>query len=200
MHTPVDAAAEPAWSGGRAIALLGLATITVPVVVVGLYQRQVLLTTQIAIALMVGGLFLTMHPKSSVERLLRSLFLWGATWLIIGLVLDPFEGGIKKAPETLSYFFTVTGITIMLLVALTVITDALSKRRSVSALIDVGHNPLLTYVIYTVLINSVLEMIPPMRNVLRASQGEAMLRSVIELVIVVLLVRLASRRRVYWRT
>jgi predicted acyltransferase len=152
------------------------------------------------VALVIAGLFLTMNPRSSDERMLRSLFLWAATWLVIGLVLDPSEGGIKKTPETLSYFFTVTGLTMMLLVALTVITESLAKRRAVSALIDVGHNPLLTYVIYTVLINSLFEMIPPMRAVLRASQGEAMLRSVLELVIVVLLVRLASRRRIYWRT
>jgi predicted acyltransferase len=158
------------------------------------------LTTILCAALIVGGAFLVHAPGNPTERMMRSLFIWASAWLMIGLFLDPFEGGIRKVPDTLSYFFTITGTTSMLLVALTAIVDALKRRQWVSLLIDLGHNPLMLYVMYTILINSILELIPPMRGMLRASFGEAMVRSFLSVAAVVLIVRYMSRKRIYWRT
>jgi len=143
---------------------------------------------------------MTWRPVTPTERMMRSLYLWAAIWLTMGLFLEPFEGGIKKVPETLSYFFTVTGTTSMLLVALTGIIDALERRRWVSVLIDVGHNPLLCYVLFTVFLNSLFELIPPLRSVLQSSPALSLVRSAINVVIVVAVVRYVSRRRIYWRT
>lgn len=195
-----DSDAAPAW--GR-IQLTGLALLTTaftPIVTVGMYHRWVGLTTAICAALIVGGAFLTWAPRTSTERMLRSLFIWASCWLMIGLFLDPFEDGIRKVPDTLSYFFTITGTTSMLLVALTTLVDALKRRQWVSLLIDLGHNPLLMYVLYTVLINSALELIPATRGLMLGSFGPAMLRSFITLTVVMLMVRTMSRKRIYWRT
>ena len=192
--------AARSWGSGR-LAMRGLlAAAVAPVFTVGMYQREVLLTTQVVVAISVVGAFLVANPRTSLERMLRSLFLWGVLWLLVGLFLEPAEGGIRKVPETLAYFLGVTGVSVMLLVALTVIVDALGRRRWVSALIDVGHNPMLCYVLYTVLLNSVFELIPPLRGLLRQSPGEILLRMLLETVLVVLIVRFVARRRVYWRT
>jgi predicted acyltransferase len=188
------------WSGGRRALLAVLAAAYAPVLTIGMYNRAGLLTTQLVLAMSVAGIFLTARPSSSLERMLRSLFLWGAAWLVLGLWMEPFEGGMKKVPETLSYFFAVTGVSVMLLVALTAVVDGLGRRRWVSALIDVGHNPMLCYVLYTVLLNSALEMIPAFRGVLRQSAGEIVLRMVLETLAVILIVRFFARRRIYWRT
>jgi predicted acyltransferase len=118
---------------------------------------------------------------------------------MIGLFLDPFENGIRKVPDTLSYFFTITGTTSMLLIALTGIVDGLRHRKWVSVFIDLGHNPLMLYVMYTILINSTLELIPPLRGVLRGSLGEAMVRSLLSVGLVILIVRTMSRKRIFWR-
>jgi predicted acyltransferase len=131
--------------------------------------------------------------------MIRSMFIWASVWLMLGLFLDPFENGIRKVPDTLSYFFTVTGTTSMLLVALTGIVDALKHRKWVSVLIDLGHNPLLLYVTFTLLINSVLELVPFTRDALTGSLGLAMVRSLLSLGLVILLVRTMSRKRIYWR-
>ncbi|HEU5174757.1 MAG TPA: DUF5009 domain-containing protein [Gemmatimonadaceae bacterium] len=192
--------APPGWSGARRALLAGLAAAFAPVLTIGMYTRAGLLTTQLVLAMTVAGVFLTGRPSSSLERMLRSLFLWGAAWLVLGLWMEPFEGGMKKVPETLSYFFAVTGVSVMLLVALTAVVDGLGRRRWVSALIDVGHNPMLCYVLYTVLLNSALEMIPAFRGVLRQSAGEIVLRMVLETLAVILIVRFFARRRIYWRT
>lgn len=191
----------PAWSAMRSWTLAGISAAVTPVVVVGLYNRYVAVTFQLVLALIVGGLFATHKPNTPIERLLRSLFVWGSLWLVIGLVLEPFEGGIKKVPDTLTYYFTVTGVTMMLLVLLTTIIDSLHRRRWVNALIDVGHNPLLAYVLYTVLINSALELVPVLRqDPATSSPGWSLVRSAFVVVAVVLIVRAMSRRRIYWRT
>jgi predicted acyltransferase len=193
-------AREKSWSRTRMLLLVALGISFTPLVVVGTYTREVQATTQLCLALAVAGLFLTARPASAVERLLRSLFVWGAAWLLMGLFLEPFQGGIRKVPDTLSYFFTIAGITTMLLVSLTAITDALQKRGWVSALVDVGHNPLLMYVILSVGITSALELVEPLRGVMRSTPWLSFGRSVLETTAAVLLVRVATRRRIYWRT
>jgi predicted acyltransferase len=191
--------AEAAWNGGRLVALTALCVAMTPIVVVGMYTRAVQATTDVVLVLLAVGVALTWNPRTPLDRLLRSLFLWGALWLTIGLLLEPSEGGIKKVPETLSYFFTVTGTTSLLLVAMSVLTESARARNWVHALIDVGQNPLLGYVLFTVLLNPLLELIPPMRGVLQSSPGESVLRSLIETVVVVLAVRFFTHKRIYWR-
>jgi predicted acyltransferase len=191
---------DNAWSNLR---LGGLALVSLaftPIVVFGMYNRLVGLTTMVCAALIAGGLFLVWDPKSPVERLLKSLYVWAAFWLMMGLFLEPFENGIHKVPDTLSYFFTITGTTSMLLVSLTTIIDAMRKPKTMSLLVDVGHNPLLLYVTFTVFLNPLVELVPGGAAFLRANFGEAMLRSVVELALVVVFVRAMSRKRIYWRT
>jgi len=200
MESPEDAAAPPAWSRMRLGGLTLLTIAFTPIVTVGMYNRWVGLTTLVCAALIIGGAFLVHAPGNATERMLRSFFLWAALWLMIGLFLDPFENGIRKVPDTLSYFFTITGTTSMLLLALTAIVDGLRRRQWVSVLVDLGHNPLMMYVLYTVLLNSVFELIPPMRTLLLGSFGEAMVRSLLSLALVILIVRTMSRKRIYWRT
>jgi hypothetical protein len=197
MRAPAE---ENSWSGIRLGGLALLSFAFTPIVVVGLYNRYVGLTTTICGAMIVGGLFLVWDPKSPVERLLKSLYVWAAFWLMLGLFLEPFENGIHKVPDTLSYFFTITGTTSMLLVSLTTIIDAMRKPRSMSLLVDVGHNPLMLYVMFTVFLNPLIELFPGGGELLRENFGAAMLRSLVELAVVVVVVRAMSRRRIYWRT
>jgi hypothetical protein len=200
MREPEDAATGGGWNGLRLGGLALLTTAFTPLVTIGMYNRWVGLTTLLCVAMVIGGAFLTHAPANATERMIRSLFIWASAWLLIGLFVEPFENGIRKVPDTLSYFFTVTGTTSMLLIALAVIVDGLRRRKWVSVLIDLGHNPLMLYVMYTILLNSILELIPPMRGVLRGSLGEAMVRSLLSVGLVILIVRYMSRKRIYWRT
>jgi predicted acyltransferase len=188
------------WSRLRAAALAVLCFAFTPIVVVGAYTRTVGPMTQVVLGLLAAGLFVTARPVSATERMLRSLFIWGALWLAFGLFLEPFEGGMKKVPETLSYFFTIAGLTTTLLVALAVIIDLLGGRKLARPLIDVGHNPLLAYVLFTVLINSALEMVEPLRGFMRDTVALSFTRSALSTAAVVLIVSLVSRRKIFWRT
>jgi hypothetical protein len=187
------------WSRSRLFAIAALSAAFTPIVTVGLYHRAVQLTTQVCIALVIAGVFATMKPVTSTERMLRSLFTWAAIWLTLGLFLEPSEGGIRKAPETLTYFFTITGTTSMLLVTLSAVIDGLKRQKAVQTLVDVGHNPLLCYVLFTVLLNSVFEMIPPLRDFMLNTPGEIALRCGVSVAMVVLITRYFSRKKIYWR-
>jgi predicted acyltransferase len=200
MRSPRDDGGALGWHGVRLAALALLCAAITPLVVIGLYNRWVLATTQVTAGLCLAGAFLTLRPRRPGEHLVRQLYLWGVIWLLTGLFLDPAEGGIRKVPETLSYFFTVTGLTKLLLVSLVISVDILRKSAWARPLIDVGHNPMIAYVLYTVFLNSVLEMIPVMRPVLRGSPGEALLRTLLVTALVVVIVQAFTRRRVYWRT
>lgn len=201
MQTPQDPRGDLLyWSNARILGLAFVSALIAPVVVVGLDNRWVAETTEVVLGIIAGGIVLVWSPKTESERLIRSLFVWSALWLMTGLILEPFENGIRKVPDTLSYFFTVTGLVGMLLVSLVGVVDLLRRPKWVNALIDVGHNPLLTYVLFTVLINSILEMIPAARGVLMGSPELAMLRSVIMTVLVILIVRWTTRKGIFWRT
>jgi predicted acyltransferase len=200
MRAPEEPEGAASWTNLRLGSLTVLTLAFTPLVTVGMYNRWVGLTTLLCAAMIIGGAFMTWAPVTATEKMLRSLFIWASAWLMIGLFLEPFENGIRKVPDTLSYFFTVTGTTSMLLIGLTALVDGLRRRKWVSVLIDLGHNPLMLYVMYTILINAVLELIPPMRGVLRGSLGEAMVRSLLSVGLVVLIVRYMSRKRIYWRT
>ena len=199
MRSAEDGEGARGWSRMRVTGLTLLTLAFTPLVTVGMYNRWVGLTTLLCAAMLVGGAFLVYAPVTATERMMRSMFIWAGIWLMLGLFLDPFENGIRKIPDTLSYFFTITGTTSMLLIALTGIVDGLRRRKWVSVFIDLGHNPLLLYVMYTILINSALELIPPLRGVLRGSFGEAMVRSLLSVGLVIVIVRAMSRKRIYWR-
>src|ERR1043166_8548650 len=200
MRSPKGEGTLVAWSRARLIAIALFTFAFTPIVTWCYYNRYVEAAAIWSVLLLIGGTILTWGPTTPAERLIRSLFLWAAAWLAIGLPLEPFEGGIHKVPDNLSYYFTITGTTSMLLVSLTTLIDALGKRKWVATLIDMGHNPLLLYVLFTVLFTSVLEMIPPLRPMLMGSIPQEVIRYAIEVAMVVATVRFFSRRRIYWRT
>jgi hypothetical protein len=199
MRSKDAASQQPAWTRARLTCVAVLSAAFTPIVTVGLYNRYSGLTLAASIVLVAAGLYLIQHPSTSFERTVQSLFRWAALWLVIGLLLEPTEGGIKKEPETLTYFFTITGTTSMLLVSLMALTEGLNRKRWVQTLIDLGQNPLLCYVVFTVFLNSLFELIPTTRGLWESSPGLSVVRSVICTVLVVLLVRLATRKRIYWR-
>lgn len=188
------------WDGARVFFFGLFCLLITPIVVVGLYERWVPQTTQAVAALLIGGWVLTWQAKTNTEKLIQQIFRWGSLWLLIGLFLEPFEGGIKKEPETLSYYFTVTGCAMMLLASLSVIADLARKTKPVNWLVDVGRNPMIGYVLFTILINPVLELIPPLRPILNRSVGEAFLRGALSTALVVVIVRALTKRRIFWRT
>lgn len=134
------------WSAPRTAALALCCALASPVLVIGLYARETLATALAIFALASAVLALVRAPQSQDERLLRDLCRLGALLLAAGMLLEPFQGGIKKVPGTLSYWFALAGNSAWLLAALVACVERLGLRRPLSWLVAVGQNPLVAYV------------------------------------------------------
>ncbi len=200
MRAPRSGAPESAhWSERRVFALAALCGAAAPVLVLGLYLREVFATALAIFALCAAALALVRAPGSEDERLLRDLCRWGVLWLVLGMLLEPFEGGIKKVPGTLSYYFTLAGNAAWLLCALVAVVDVQGRQRGVRWLVDVGQNPLVAYVIFTLCLDPLIDWIPGMGDFLRGSPEELLVRSLLSVALVAGLVRELTRRQLFWR-
>ncbi|HZW39283.1 MAG TPA: DUF5009 domain-containing protein [Ignavibacteriaceae bacterium] len=130
--------------------------ISIIIIVSGLYSRQVFPTTLYAFAFCLIGWLLIYKDKSVNEKFIKSLFGWGTIWLIIGIMLDPYEGGIQKGRPTLSFYFVTSGIALMFLVSFTIIIHFFNKHNYLDLVIKTGQNPLLAYAGGTNLITPLL--------------------------------------------
>ena len=149
------------WSNGRYLVLAAVMAGLILTVLVGLqchdrvlfsFSDSFQLITPTAtwvgvVPLFIAGFFLIQHSQSPQQVLIRNLFLWGLIWLVIGLLAEPFEGGIKKGPpSTISYYLVSVSLSIFLLCLMTIVIDILRWRWGTRVLVLNGQNPMLAYV------------------------------------------------------
>lgn len=127
------------------VAILGLMVLLLLLLLCGLKARWLIPTTLLTFGLCAGGLWLMSKPANATESLYQKLFQWGAYWLVLGLVLEPYEGGIKKDHPTASYYFVTSGLAICALITLSVVIDGFRKSRWLRLLLDNGQNPMIAY-------------------------------------------------------
>ncbi len=172
------------------------------ILLAGLLSRQVFLTTALTAAIMAATLWLFRKAETGNDRLLRTILLWGAFWLMLGLVLEPFEGGIRKDHSTFSYYFVTTGAAIWLLAALMVWIDLLRGVRWFSLLVTNGQNPMIAYAGMQNFVLPVL-MLTGVHGWLLGVTGDpwiGVLRALGYTVVLALLVAWLTRRKIFWRS
>ncbi|MDZ7358757.1 MAG: DUF5009 domain-containing protein, partial [candidate division KSB1 bacterium] len=169
---------------------------------VGLQARLLWQTTVLGVGLCGLGWWLVRNQGTEIESLIKTLLGWGIYWLILGLVFEPYEGGIKKDHPTLSYYFITTGLSIFLLIAFTVAIDLLHKQRWVQWLIDNGQNPMIAYVGFANFIWPILALTGLEKLVLTITPTPwlGFLRGLFYTFILALMVSFFTRRKVFWRT
>jgi hypothetical protein len=194
-----DQAARVQWSRSRLFALAGLCFSFAPVAVVGYYNRYVTATAIAVMALAVMGALLTADARSERERILASLFRWAAVLMVIGAVVEPVGGGIKKDPQTLSYLVFMSGLSLSLLMCAILVTDVLKLAPRVTRLfVDVGQNPLLAYVAFMLFFNHIawLTGVAPL---FEKSATAAIAGCLFFAGLTGALSILATRRKLFWR-
>jgi predicted acyltransferase len=95
-------------------------------------------------------LLITLILKESstpMGELMRKVFRWGIFFLIVGYILDPFEGGIKKDPATPSYFYVCSGMAVCTLIFFFILVDGLKKGKWLELLRVGGSQPMMAYFI-----------------------------------------------------
>lgn len=103
-------------------------------------------------------LWLLSRSKTEVAHLLRNCLSLAAVWLIIGYILEPMEGGVRKDPNTPSYMFITAGMAIFTLISLFLVMEVLQLSRWFGFLTAVGSNPLLAYRIMPFFVFPVLKL------------------------------------------
>lgn len=144
LREPRDRA--PHWNRRQLLTLSLIAVGLVVFVHITLQARWLFAGTFIPIGACVILLVLTQDAANGTERFLRELVRWGSFWLLIGIFFEPVDGGIRKTPSNMSYYFVSLGLSILLLLAFTVWIDLLRKERWFRVVIDNGQNPMLAYV------------------------------------------------------
>ncbi|MGB8687173.1 MAG: DUF5009 domain-containing protein [Microcoleus sp.] len=134
------------WKSLRYFSIMILMLAVNLVLLVGLQARLVWQTSLVTFVLCLCGLVLLRNPGNVTENLLNRLYKWGFYWLVLGLLFEPYEGGIKKDSATMSYFFVTTGMAIFMLIGLTIIIEVFQKRWWLQLFIDNGVNPMIGYV------------------------------------------------------
>ena len=175
----------------------------------GLEARRLGLTTLAALGLGGAVLWLVSGLRTGTGGLVRGLTQWGLFWLALGLVCEPYEGGIHKDPSTLSYYFVTSGLALYLLCALLIVTDVFGRRRGFALLAGAGQNPMIAYVAMENFFWPVFAFVRPLYD--RTHLGSLMDRllptpwlsvgyGALETLLLAFFVRFFTRRQVFWRT
>jgi predicted acyltransferase len=192
---------EPAGQGQQIPAFL-LMIVLLVVNVSGLYSRMVLATAVADAVLCVAGYVLLSRSRSAIGTLHRSLFHWGFYWLVLGMVFEAYEGGIKKDHPTMSYYFVTTGLAVFTYVAFSVLCDHFKKSKYVRILIDNGQNPMIAYVGGSALVLPILAVthLGSILDVLSVTPWLGFVRGVIFTSLVALATSFFTRKKLFWRT
>ncbi len=116
------------------------------IVLCGLHSRRIMFTTIAVSTLILSGLFLLKSMEHLRKDTIFRLYKFGSFWLILGLLFEPSQGGIKKDPSNLSYFFTTAGMAIITLVAIELILIISKNKYKFSLFVYNGQNPMIAYV------------------------------------------------------
>ena len=194
-----DADEARSWSVPR-LAAISLACLAfVPVALVGFFLRYPYETTAAFAAIAVLGVLLTWKAQTRREKIMATLFRGAALLLVIGAAIEPLGDGIKKDPQTLSYLVVTTGLSLALLIIALIAVDVLKSGKRVSRiLIDVGQNPLIAYVAFTMFFNNIawLTILPRWQP---QTPGEAVGVGLVFTGLTALIAATATRKRIYWR-
>ena len=122
--------------------------------------------------------------------------------IVLGLCFEPFQGGIKKDPATLSYLFLTSGLAFMALLLLNVICDYFRCVKSTRFLVMPGQNPMMAYVVGDLLIMPVINLlgIASLLAYFNENAWMGFLRGVVLTALSVLVTMFFTRIKYFWRT
>ena len=154
----------------------------------------------------------TLAATALLTVLLRPMDTWTrriaatSTWvLVLGLLVEPLQGGIHKDPATASYFFVTTGLAGFSLLLLQhlhrlPLGSALAWLRE--RLAEVGRNPLVAYTAGALLLTPLMKLtgLYPLWSGLNQTVAQGLLRGLLFTAAVAALTVFFTRRAWMWKT
>jgi predicted acyltransferase len=169
----------------------------------GWYARYPVFTLAVNLAASLG-LYLLLKPRSDdFSKALFAIALWSIFWLLLGTVFEAYEGGIKKDPATMSYFFLTSGLSGLMIIFFKVLYDYFSHTRIIEPLVSIGKNPMVGYVASSFVIMPLfyfLQVREFLNTMNEYGQWFGLLRGLIVTTLMMLLVHITVRHRYFWKT
>jgi hypothetical protein len=197
----------PVAAPGRAQRVYGITIISllISVLYLLLYRQASLalsgLSIWILFALFSGILYWVLRNVS--QQSFQDMMAAGWVLLFIGLLLEPYEGGIKKDPSTFSYYFVCSGFAFLLLPLFRFLSYSQTLCRYwLAPLADVGKNPMLAYVAGSLLILPLLSLlgIKGYWDGLIHSPWQGLVKGLLFTGAVLLITRYSVKRQWFWKT
>ncbi|MGA9382897.1 MAG: DUF5009 domain-containing protein [Phormidium sp.] len=186
----------------KLLAIIFLLFANILILLIGLQARWVWQTTLVSAAICYLTRFLLIRPNNETEILIQKLYYWGVYWLVLGLLFEPYQGGIKKDPATYSYFFLTTGIAFFVLIIFTILIEVFAIEKPLHLLIDNGQNPMIGYVGFANLVWPIFIGLGIEKFVIANVQTplHGFLKGVFYTLTVGYIVSLFTRFKLFWRT
>ncbi len=180
------------------LTMVGLVLVTL----IGLKGRWLIETTLLAFSLCFIGWMLLRAPLNETEKLFQKLFHWGIYWLVLGLIFEPWEGGIKKDHPTLSYYFVTSGLAICVFISFSILIDVWQQKRWLRLLIDNGQNPMIAYAGINNFITPVLALVgaDQLLTQFATTPWRGFCKGAVITLLMALTVSLLTRKKIFWRT
>lgn len=122
--------------------------------------------------------------------------------LLLGLILEAHEGGVKKDPSTFSYYFITAALAIYTWISLTVLQTATWGNKLVTTTAAIGANPLVAYVAGSLLLLPILHITGGITyfNALNTTPFIGFVKGVLFTSLVCLLAIIYTKRNRFWKT
>jgi predicted acyltransferase len=192
---PQPATAKSDWA-------MAILFFTIPVNLYCLFTRQLELNLLLNLGLLAAGYYL-LRMTMPGNHLCRQLFKMGAYCLLLGLLLEAFQGGIKKDSATFSYFFVTTGLASLLLLCLLYWHQHYYSARALCYPFTAsGQNPMIAYVAGALLITPLLKLTGSSTwlDALHHNAFESLLKGLLFTGLVLGVAALCTRLRIRWRS
>lgn len=133
---------------------------------------------------------------------LAAIIKTGLFMLLLGLALEPFEGGIKKDPSTFSYYFVCSGLAFLLLPALSMLFSFSLLQPVLHLLAAAGKNPMLAYVAGSLLVLPLLSLtgLKPYWEGLVHTPWQGLLKGLLFTTAVLLMTHFSVKKKWFWKT
>jgi predicted acyltransferase len=200
LATP--ASSPPSWPLWRYVSVLLVMLAMVLVALIGLKARWLTETALGIFSLCLVGWMLLRAPLNETEALFKKLFNWAIYWLVLGLILETYEGGIRKDKATVSYYFITSGLAICTLIGFTILIEVWNQKRALRLLIDNGQNPMIAYAGINNFITPVLALTggATLLTQFATSPWRGFCKGAIITLLMALVVSFLTRRKIFWRT
>ena len=194
------AASSAARNTGRQPADTMAAVLTAAAVILqlwGLYTRHVAADFVIS-AVAAAAVFLLIRKDRS---LWGSIACTGFVLMLLGIVTDPLEGGIRKDPCNISYLLATGGMAAMTVGIFLFFEHRYGFKGRILA--GCGQNPMIAYTATAYLINPLLSMtglMEPLNALTPGSPFWGVMRGVLITAAVALVTNLFTYFKIYWRS